>query len=54
MKKTYIQPSMMAIKIDTMQLVMNSTLGVDPSKSTSTQLGRRGTWDDDEDDEEDF
>jgi hypothetical protein len=49
MKKTYIQPSMKAIKLQLTQFMMAS-VPVDPSKGTSTQLSRESYFDwDDED-----
>ena len=50
MKKTYIQPSMEAIKLQINQLVMTS-LPVDPNTETETQLSREFFGDDDWDDE---
>ena len=40
MKKTYIQPSVKAIELRVNQFMMESTLNVDPNKTTTTQLGR--------------
>ena len=46
MKKTYIQPSMKAIKLQLTQFMMASVL-VDPSTETGTQLGREYELEDD-------
>lgn len=46
MKKTYIQPSMKAIKLQLTQFMMASVL-VDPSTGTGTQLGREYEFEDD-------
>lgn len=47
MKKTYIQPSVEAIKLQLTQLVMTS-LPVDPQTETSSQLSRDFDFDDEE------
>ena len=51
MKKTYMQPSVKAIKIQTVQLVMTS-LEVDPTTETTTQMSREFDYDEDYEDEE--
>ncbi len=56
MKKIYILPSIKVIKIQTSQIVMTS-IPVDSSKGTTTQLGRKNSlWDEEEDwdDEEEY
>lgn len=52
MKESYIKPTAKVIKIQTKGLVMTS-LTVDPSQETSTQLSRDNgfLWDEDEDDD---
>ena len=47
MKKTYIQPSMEAIKLQINQWVMTTSVLVDPNTETGTQLSREFFDDDD-------
>ena len=48
MKKSYIQPTTMVVKMQITQLIMTS-LPVDPSKGTGTQLAPDFGFDDDSD-----
>lgn len=61
MKKTYIQPSTMEVKISTLGLLMASgdpTPKFDPTEETDVMESRRGNrrsvWDDEEDMNEEF
>ena len=47
MKKTYIQPTIKAIKMHVTQFMMNS-VPVDSSQETSTQLSRSFDFDDED------
>lgn len=51
MKKTYIQPSLEALKMEVNQLVLNNSILVDPNTGTNTQLSRKFLFDDDFEDE---
>lgn len=51
MKKTYCNPTLKIVKVQPAQFIANS-IPVDPTKETSTQMGRQGRFSDwDEEDE---
>lgn len=49
MKKPYIQPTTMVVKMQVTQYVMTTSLPVDPSTGTDTQLAPGFGFDDDSD-----